>query len=285
VGLTFEAGLRLSVGRMTTFRIAEVAERTGVPATTLRYYEDIGLLAPAGRKPNGYRAYSERDVERLRFITRAKQLDLTLDDLRDLVTAWDAENCGDVQDRMARVVTDRLEQTQTRLADLMALAAQLQAAAARLATAEKHAGPCSDGCACATAASHAGAAPAEPTFVPLTRRPADVPAGAAAAVGAGELVGCTLDAGRMKGRVEDWQALLSRAVGREPIPGGTALVFDHDAGLTVELARLAAAEHGCCSFFDFTLALTGEGLRLEVRGPAEAHEVIAAIFGPVGTTA
>jgi MerR family regulatory protein len=61
-----------------------VADRTGVPSTTLRYYEEIGLLAPAGRRDNGYRAYSDRDVERLQFITRAKALDL----------AWTAcENC------------------------------------------------------------------------------------------------------------------------------------------------------------------------------------------------
>jgi MerR family copper efflux transcriptional regulator len=91
----------------TTLRIADVAERTGVPATTLRYYEDIGLLAPARRSGNGYRSYTDRDVERLTFITRAKQLDLSLDDLRELVTAWDGEG---VQERMAGVVSSRLRE-------------------------------------------------------------------------------------------------------------------------------------------------------------------------------
>src|SRR5687768_513240 len=129
-------------------RIAEVAERTGVPATTLRYYEDIGLLAPAERTANGYRAYSERDVERLRFITGAKQLDISLDDLRELVRAWDGEDCGDVQERMAEVVAARLAETQGRLVDLVELAAQLQSAAARLAaTPTRHGGACDDGCA------------------------------------------------------------------------------------------------------------------------------------------
>jgi DNA-binding transcriptional MerR regulator len=135
---------------MTTLRIAEVAEQTGVPATTLRYYEDIGLLAAAGRSANGYRAYSQRDVERLRFITRAKQLDLSLDDLRELLQAWDSDDCAGVQDRMSQVVSARLAQTQQRITDLMELAGQLQTAADRLTQAPQ-AGPCDPGCACTTA--------------------------------------------------------------------------------------------------------------------------------------
>src|SRR5262245_25838836 len=100
---------------METLRIAEVASRTGVPATTLRYYEEIGLVTPAARGGNGYREYSERDVERLRFVTRAKQLDLSLDDLRELLGAWDADDCSGVQEQMARVVSARIVQTQERI--------------------------------------------------------------------------------------------------------------------------------------------------------------------------
>jgi DNA-binding transcriptional MerR regulator len=147
--LTFEAGRRFSVAGMR-LRIAEVAERTGVPATTLRYYEDIGLLAPAQRSGNGYRSYSERDVERLRFVTRAKQLDIGLDDLRELVRAWDGEDCAGVQGRMAEVVSARLRDAQDRLAELAELTGQLQSAVTRLA-APPRAGACDDGCACSTA--------------------------------------------------------------------------------------------------------------------------------------
>jgi hypothetical protein len=86
----------------------------------------------------------------------------------------------------------------------------------------------------------------------------------------------------MRGRVGDWQAVLDRAVGREPVPGGAALTFRHDVDTTTELARLAAAEYACCSFFDFSLAVTGDGVRFEVRAPAEAQDVLAAVFGPVG---
>ena len=75
--LTVESGRSFTVMVVTTMRIAEVAERTGVQVTTLRYYEEIRLLAPAGRSGNGYREYADRDLERLAFITRAKRLDIS----------------------------------------------------------------------------------------------------------------------------------------------------------------------------------------------------------------
>ncbi|MGA6160644.1 MerR family transcriptional regulator [Stenotrophomonas sp. NPDC087984] len=52
-------------------RISQLAERTGVPATTLRFYDDAGLLS-AGRSPIGYRLYGEDAVARLTFIGAAK---------------------------------------------------------------------------------------------------------------------------------------------------------------------------------------------------------------------
>ncbi|MET8538999.1 MerR family DNA-binding transcriptional regulator [Streptomyces sp. NPDC005065] len=60
---------------MRNYRISQLAERSGVPATTLRFYEDAGLL-PADRTPSGYRMYGEDAVERLAFISSAKLLGL-----------------------------------------------------------------------------------------------------------------------------------------------------------------------------------------------------------------
>jgi len=267
---------------MTTLRIAEVAERTGVPATTLRYYEDIGLLTPAGRASNGYRAYDERDVERLRFITSAKQLDISLDDLRELMRAWDGEDCAGVQSRMAQVVSERLIQTQERVVSLMELAAHLQSAAARLAAPQTE-GPCDPECACSTASTAS-----QTTFVELTRAPTGpltmiTSTGSVGAVA--PPIACTLAAGQVGGRMTDWQAVLVRARSSGPIPGGVAVTFDQDVEVTIELARLAAAEHTCCTVFDFTLAVTGDGVRFEVRAPAEAHDVLATVFGPPGPAA
>ena len=214
--MTFEAGRRFSVDVMTTLRIADVADRTGVPATTLRYYEDIGLLAPARRSGNGYRSYSERDVERLTFITRAKQLDISLDDLRELVRAWDGADCEGVQERMAQVVSTRLQEAQSRLAELVVLTGQLQSAVARL-TAPPRSGPCDDGCACSTA-HEAGGTTATPDIqgvavgpVPVTITTAPLPAPPAE---------CTLDPSAMRGRIGDWQAVLARGPAAARSPAG-----------------------------------------------------------------
>jgi DNA-binding transcriptional MerR regulator len=254
---------------MTTLRISEVAERTGVPATTLRYYEKVGLLAEAPRTRNGYRAYDERDLARLRFIARAKRLDLTLDDLRELAEAWDSDQCAHVQRRMARIVEARRVETQSRIAELAELDAQLRATTDRLAAAPA-AGPCDDDCACADDATPGVASSAPPPRA----APADEP-----------VIACTLDHGDLQGRVGEWRDVLARATERVLSDDGVALRFRHDIDLTAALARLCAAEHACCSFFRFALAIDSQGVRLEVRWPPEARDVTAAVFGTPGEPA
>lgn len=68
--------------------IGAVAEKAGVPAKTIRYYEDIGLIRKADRQPNGYRAYSELDMRELNFIKRARSLGFSVEEVRDLLDLW-----------------------------------------------------------------------------------------------------------------------------------------------------------------------------------------------------
>ena len=69
-------------------RIGEVAERTGVTPRTVRYYEELGLLPRSEREQGKHRLYTEADIERLREITRLRDLlGLSLDELRSVVVA------------------------------------------------------------------------------------------------------------------------------------------------------------------------------------------------------
>ncbi len=69
-------------------RISDVADRSGLPPKTIRYYEDIGLMRPAIRQGNGYRNYDDRDVQVLRFLKRARGLGFSVADCRNLLSLY-----------------------------------------------------------------------------------------------------------------------------------------------------------------------------------------------------
>lgn len=73
------------------FRIGEAAERAGVSARTLRWYEEIGLLVPAGHSAGGARRYSQADIERIAHIRELQSLlGLDLGEIRDILVGEDA---------------------------------------------------------------------------------------------------------------------------------------------------------------------------------------------------
>lgn len=249
----------------TTYRIAEVAARSGFPSSTLRYYEQIGVLPEPARTTSGYRAYDERSLERLAFIARAKQLGCTLPEITDLVGLWEDRSCAPVQQRLRDLAATKIGDAQRKVAELNAFIAQLQQASATLG-ARTPDGPCDEGCGCATVAPVAPD-PVRPTAAAADREPA---------------IACTLGATDLSGRIDEWQRILGFVTARDALPdGGLRLTLAPDAPVG-EMAALAAAEQQCCAFFGFALTVDARGAALEVHAPADAADLVVALLrGPV----
>ncbi|MEV4558210.1 heavy metal-responsive transcriptional regulator [Kitasatospora sp. NPDC049285] len=260
---------------MTSYRISQLAERSGVPATTLRFYEGAGLL-PAERTPAGYRVYGEEAVERLGFISSAKLLGLPLEEIRELLDVREQGVCAPVRGRMRALVADRIADTDARIAELTAFSSRLAAVHAAL-EGPAPAGGCGPDCGCTTTAAPAGTGPVAVDLSP-TRT--------ASESGAGEgeewrraPVACTLGGDQVGERSAQWRQLVAEAVRREKIPDGLRLTFPADPRLAGRLAELAAAEQSCCGFLDFALHLTPTAVQLAVRAPEDGAGMLADLFG------
>ena len=75
---------------MEAMSIGAVAVKSGLPAKTIRYYEDIGLLTPL-RRENGYRTYREQELHKLKFLHRARSLGFTIEQCRQLLSLYEDE--------------------------------------------------------------------------------------------------------------------------------------------------------------------------------------------------
>jgi Cu(I)-responsive transcriptional regulator len=116
-------GLAMSV------TIGEAASRSGVPAKTIRYYEQIGLIGTVVRGANLYRSYTDSDVEMLRFIGRARRLGFSVQDLKQLVALYrDRDRASADVKAIAQQHIGRIDR---KLAELQTVRAALADLAAR----------------------------------------------------------------------------------------------------------------------------------------------------------
>ena len=104
--------------------IGTVSEASGVKVTTIRYYEQIGLLPTAARTDGNRRLYDQNDLNRLTFIRHSRELGFEIDAIRTLLVLQDDphQSCGDA-DAIAKA---RLIDVEQRIASLVALRAELQ---------------------------------------------------------------------------------------------------------------------------------------------------------------
>lgn len=103
--------------------IGDVADASGLPAKTIRYYEDIGLVRPA-RGANGYRDFSTRDAHKLTFLGRARSLGFSIEECRTLVSLYEDRSraSADVKE-IAEQHRDRITR---KIAELEAMRSTLQ---------------------------------------------------------------------------------------------------------------------------------------------------------------
>ena len=105
-------------------QINTFAQKTNLAAKTIRYYEEIGLLPPPKRLENGYRFYDEKDIERARLVAGARRLDLSLDDIREILDLRDRQiaPCRVILDLLAQ----KADEINHRIAELQHMEAELR---------------------------------------------------------------------------------------------------------------------------------------------------------------
>ncbi|MBK6044558.1 MerR family transcriptional regulator [Streptomyces sp. MBT55] len=286
---------------MTSMRISQLAERSGVPATTLRFYESAGLLS-ADRTPAGYRMYGEDAVDRLAFIGAAKHLGLALEEIGELVGVWEAGACRDVKADLRPRISARLAEAEVRAAELAAFTASLRGALAHLDALPDRAGRCDPECgflapgvgarSVSGSVSAEAAAPGPGSSVPGSGpvsggapggQPVDVVLSPRREAAEQEterwraaLVACSLSGDGLHERTARWREAVAGAA-RAAVPEGLRLTLPVDR--VTRIAELAATEQECCPFFDFRLHLDAPYLHLEVRAPADGGALLTDLFG------
>ena len=102
--------------------IGDVASQSGLPAKTIRYYENIGLIRPK-RDGNGYRAFNSAELHKLAFLARSRSLGFTIEECRALLALY--EDRGRASADVKLVADEHLARIDRKLAELEAMRSTL----------------------------------------------------------------------------------------------------------------------------------------------------------------
>ena len=102
--------------------IGQAATASGLPAKTIRYYEEIGLIRPP-RDTNGYRAFRPTDIHKLAFLSRARALGFSIEECRALLGLYEDETRA--SEDVKRLAQGHLARIDTKIAELRSLRATL----------------------------------------------------------------------------------------------------------------------------------------------------------------
>jgi Cu(I)-responsive transcriptional regulator len=108
--------------------IGEAANASGVSAKMIRYYEQVGLIAPPARTGSGYRVYAQTDVHALRFIRRARDLGFTVEQIGELMQLW--RDRGRASADVKRLALEHVSVLEAKMREIEAMAKALKHLAA-----------------------------------------------------------------------------------------------------------------------------------------------------------
>ncbi len=103
--------------------IGQAASASGLPAKTIRFYEELGLVNPS-RAANGYRHYDDQQVHKLRFLQRSRSLGFTLDECRQLLSLY--EDRSRASSDVKAIALEHLIRIETKIAELQGLRQTLE---------------------------------------------------------------------------------------------------------------------------------------------------------------
>lgn len=106
--------------------IGDVADKTGLPAKTIRYYEDIKLVKPS-RAANGYRDYADADIHRLAFIQRSRSLGFTIEECRLLLSLYEDKERASAD--VKTLALEKIEEIDRKVKELQSLKSTLKSLA------------------------------------------------------------------------------------------------------------------------------------------------------------
>jgi len=244
-GLTLKLGSMFTLDIVNGLRVSQLAERAGVAPSTVRFYERAGLLSPARRAANGYREYDETALEELAFVSRAKGIGMTLEDIAGLIAAWPTGDCQSLQARMRVYLTGRISQVHDQLAELDAFEHQLQAVLSRLSARDPGPEQCGKGCGCEI----------DLDITPGQTAPSPTP------------WACSPGPGAPTSRTSQWSEVAAAATSAEHTSGTIRLRLPASPDLATSVAALCAAETTSRPQTRFHLQITAGQMTLTIEAP------------------
>lgn len=106
-------------------RVSGVAKRADIPARTVRFYADVGLLRPLVRAQNGYRFFGPDAVERVQVLRRASRLGVPLKEIGEVLRIAERSDCSDAHQAFAAALRHRIAEVDRQSKELAAVREQL----------------------------------------------------------------------------------------------------------------------------------------------------------------